>query len=378
MNNQLWIMSSAYPALSLEELVKTAVEIGAQGIELCVFRRQGTRTDHIATHLEYDGFSPAEARRIIDLFNENKLRLSLGSYENCIGGTDEERTANQNHLLKIIRLAHLLGGEDNGVKVGTFVGYNHDLGMEEFGFQKNLEEYRKIFTPIIKYAENLNVVIVYENCPMEGWRPASWPTTYNNLPATLAARKLMYALIESDNHGEIYDPSHDVWQHTDPSEILKNTDVRKLRGIHIKGTRNLKVPGRTYWGGLYPMQRVDENLAQKAGVPTCRNEWDRHHYEPMVPGFGGSDSMDWRLFIETAFSVGFDDPFIVENEAANSKATGCNGAITQGFIAAKHFLMPMIWKLAENGYAYDYSLYRPLRQTGAKDIPIRTIKEEKF
>src|SRR5690606_8527305 len=102
-----------------------------------------------------------------------------------------------------IRIAHLLGGDANDVKVGTFVGYNHELGIEEGGFQKNLIEYQRIFAPIIAYAEDLGVTVLYENCPMEGWRGASYTTTYNNLPGVLAARKLMYALIPSKAHGEI-------------------------------------------------------------------------------------------------------------------------------------------------------------------------------
>jgi len=71
-----------------------------------------------------------------------------------------------------------------------------------------------VFTPIVKYA-GPGVTLCYENCPMEGWRPATWPTTYNNLPGTLAARKLMYALIPSRRMAN-YDPSHDVWQNIDP------------------------------------------------------------------------------------------------------------------------------------------------------------------
>jgi hypothetical protein len=56
-------------------------------------------------------------------------------------------------------MAYLLGGDENDVKVGTFVGYNHELGNQENGFEKNLEEYQRIFTPIIKYAEDLGVTV---------------------------------------------------------------------------------------------------------------------------------------------------------------------------------------------------------------------------
>src|SRR5688572_22229034 len=263
-NNPIWLMSSAFDNLKLPELISRAQNIGVQGIDLCVFRRDGTRQDHVATHLDYEQFSLEDAKRTLVNFNEAGLRLSIGAFENLIGGDPAERRKNQDHLLRLIRMAYLLGGNENGVTVGTFVGYNHELGVEENGFQKNLDEYVKVFKPIIQYAEDLGVTILYENCPMEGWRPAGYTSTFNNLTGVLAARKLMYALIPSKAHGEIYDPSHDVWQHTDPSEVIRETDISHLHRIHVKATRNLQNRTRTYWGSMYPMQAVNPELAKQA------------------------------------------------------------------------------------------------------------------
>src|SRR5690606_41332471 len=72
-------------------------------------RSSDLREDHTATHLEYEDFGPEDAKRLIDTFNDNKLGLSLGAFENMIGGDEQERVKNQNHLLKLIRIAHLLG-----------------------------------------------------------------------------------------------------------------------------------------------------------------------------------------------------------------------------------------------------------------------------
>lgn len=365
-------MSSAFDKLSLPELVETTLQIGAQGIDLCVFRRDGTRQDHTATHLDYDNFTPDTAKELIDRFNTVNLRLSLGAFENMIGGDPHERIKNQNHLLKLIRIAHLLGGDGNDVKVGTFVGYNHDLGAQAGGFQKNLEEYQRVFEPIIRYAEDLGVTILYENCPMEGWRPASYTSTFNNLPGVLAARKLMYEMIPSKAHGEIYDPSHDVWQHTDPVDVISQTDLSRVHRIHVKATRNLKTRARIDWGGMYPMQLVDAALAERAGVAIPANDWDRHHYEAMLPGFGGSDSMDWRAFVDLLIEKGFNGPFEIENEARNSKDTGNLAATIQGYEAAVKFLAPMVWDLqADAGYAYSQGA--PLAAPTSRDIPIMTM-----
>jgi sugar phosphate isomerase/epimerase len=375
MNNPIWLMSSAFDSLPTEEVIRKAQDIGAQGIDLCVFRRDGTRTDHVATHLDYETFDLEAALRMIDLFNEAGLRLSIGAFENCIGADTAESVKNQNHLLRLIRIAHLLGGDENDVTVGTFVGYNHELGGQENGFQKNLDAYRKVFTPIIRYAEDLGVTVVYENCPMEGWRSAGYTGTFNNLTGVLAARKLMYEMIPSRAHGEIYDPSHDVWQHTDPLAVIEESDMSRIKRIHVKATRKLQNKKRIYWGGMYPNQQVNAGLAARAGVPTPDNEWDRHNYEAMLPGFGGSDSMDWRAFVETIKAKGFSGPFEIENEALLSKATGNMGAILQAYRASVLFLAPMLWPLAETGYQYDRSRYQALREVAHKDIPEVTMED---
>lgn len=372
LNNPIWLMTSAYPDLTLDEIISTAKDLGAQGIDLCVFRKDGTREDHTATHLDYDNFTVETAKELIKKFNTAELGLSLGAFENMIGGDEDQRVKNQNHLLKLIRIAHLLGGDQNNVKVGTFVGYNHALGNEIDGFQKNLEEYKRVFAPIIAYAERLGVTVLYENCPMEGWRSSRYTSTYNNLPAVLAARKLMYTLIPSKSHGEIYDPSHDIWQNTNPVDVIQQTDISRLHRIHVKTTRNLKVKSRTEWGGMYPMQHVDELLAEKAGITIPKHDWDRHHYEAMLPGFGGTDNMDWNDFTDVLKEKGFSGPFEIENEAKNSKDTGNMKANNQGFQATINFLAPLLWDLDEKN-GYQFAKYQPLKTVEVKDIPVETM-----
>jgi len=376
MNNPIWLMTSAFRPLSLEQIIEHAQAVGAQGLEICVFRRDGTRRDHVATHLDYETFGPEDAARLVDRFNELGMGFSLGAYDNLIGGDPAERRRNQDHILRLIRMAALCGGDENDVKVGTFVGYNYELGVQDRGFEKNLEEYARVFSPVIRYAEDLGVTVLYENCPMEGWMPATAPVTYNNLPGTLAARKLMYALIPSKAHGETYDPSHDVWQNIDPVDVIRASDMARIHRIHVKGTRLLRGAARIHWGGLYPMQAVDPDLAKRAGVPIPANEWDRHHYEPMLPGFGGYDSMDWRAFVETLLERGFQGPFVIENEAANSAHTGDMGATVQGFAATVTNLAPLLWPLQPGkGYRYDAARRRPLKRPPAKDLPVVTMDD---
>ncbi len=356
MNNMIWFMSSAFPQYTLDQLINFATSSGLQGIELCMFRDGGSRSDHIATHVDAEGFSDDDAKKLVDKFEESNLKFSLGFYENMIGGDGNVRKGNVEHLLKVIKVASKVGGKKNGVNVGTFVGYDHELGIQDRGFEKNLEKYINIFTPIIQYAEDLGVTVLYENCPMEGWNKASSPYTMNNLASTLAARKLMYASIPSIAHGETYDPSHDIWQHINPVDVLNASDISRIHSIHIKGSRypaNNKTA--VYWGGLYPQQVVSRELAEKAGVPICQNEWDRHNYEPTLPGFGDTGGFDWRAFTDVLEKKKYRGPFVIENEAVNSKGTGNLKAIEQGIIACAQAFSPLVWILSDNcGYCFKH------------------------
>lgn len=375
MHNQLWFMTSSFNHLTLDQILEKATETEVQGLDLCVFRRDGARKDNVATHLDYETFGTEQAKSLIDRFNKANLKLSVGAFENLIGGDEHERIKNQNHLLRLIRMAYLLGGNENNVKVGTFIGYNHELGNQEYGFQKNLDEYTRIFKPIIQYAEDHGVTVLYENCPMEGWRASSYTGTFNNLAGVLAARKLIYELIPSKAHGEIYDPSHDVWQNIDPSDVIRASDISRIHRIHVKTTRNLKNETRTMWGAMYPKQWVNKELADRAGVPVPGHDWDRHNYEAMMPGFGGSDSMDWRKFVSVLNEKDFRGPYEMENEANLAKGTGNTAAIMQSYKATLLFLAPMLWPLTESGYTYDQTKNPPLQQLKRKDIPLVTMKD---
>lgn len=376
-NNPIWLMTSAFAKdPDFESVVKRAKAVGAQGLELCVFRRDTDRQDHIATHLDYDHFTPERARQVIDLCNRENIRISVGAYDNLIGGRPELQVVNQNHILKLIRIAAMLGGDANDVVCGTFVGYDHVLGRQDGGFEKNLEKFKKVFQPILNYAKSLGVTVCVENCPMEGWQPVTAPDAYNNLPGCLAARKLMYAILDDDSAlQETYDPSHDVWQHIDPTDVINAMDFRKLRRVHIKGTRNFPTSSDAiHWGRLYPEQVVDKALAQKAGVPIAANEWARMNYEPRLPGFGGSDSCDWTKFLQTLMKKGFKYPFVIENEGCNSSHTGNMGATMQGFRATILNTAPVVWKLGKDGFAFDASALKPMVEP-AKDLPVVTMDQ---
>ena len=120
-NNQIWLMTSAFPGKSFEQVLSYAKAVGAQGLELCVFRRDSDRKDHTATHLDYETFDLEAAKRVVARCNETGLRVSVGAYDNLIGGKPENQVVNQNHILRLIRIAALLGGENFGRRISRTV-----------------------------------------------------------------------------------------------------------------------------------------------------------------------------------------------------------------------------------------------------------------
>ena len=63
-NNPIWLMTSAFSSdRTFADVIKRAQDAGAQGLEVCVFRRDTDRADHIATHLDYDNFTLEEGYR---------------------------------------------------------------------------------------------------------------------------------------------------------------------------------------------------------------------------------------------------------------------------------------------------------------------------
>jgi hypothetical protein len=63
LNNPIWVMSSAFDKLNLEEIIAITKDLGGQGIDLCVFPKDGARQDHTATHLEYENFHLEDAKK---------------------------------------------------------------------------------------------------------------------------------------------------------------------------------------------------------------------------------------------------------------------------------------------------------------------------
>ncbi len=181
------------------------------------------------------------------------------------------------HLKKVIQASHRLGVN----LVTTFIGRDQTKSVEE-----NLELVKEVWPPIIKLAEELNVKIAIENCPMLFGRD-QWPGG-QNLMTTPAIWRKVFEILPSQNLGINYDPSHFVWQMMDylqPLYEFKN----KIFHVHYKDIK------------LYP-----ERLNQ-VGIMAYPLEY----MSPKLPGLG---DVDWGKYVSALTDIGYDGCTCIEVE----------------------------------------------------------------
>jgi sugar phosphate isomerase/epimerase len=89
--------------------------------------------------------------------------------------------------------------------VGTYVGRDRDKTQEAY-----MEQFAKIWPPIVKFVADHGVKIAIENCPMI-FSNDEWPGGVN-LPISPAIWRKMWEIIPDPNFGLILDPSHLIWQ----------------------------------------------------------------------------------------------------------------------------------------------------------------------
>ena len=165
--------------------------------------------------------------------------------------------------------------------VNTFIGADpakHD--------DDNFSRFLELWPPIIKYAEEKNIKIAIENCPMFFTRD-EWPSG-QNLAHSPALWRKMFEAIPSKNFGLNYDPSHLVWQMMDYAKpIFEFRD--RIFHVHLKDARVL-------WDAINDI-----------GIFTVPN---RIH-TPKIPGLG---DIKWSKFFSALYEVGYSGAACIEIE----------------------------------------------------------------
>ena len=230
------------------------------------------------THIDVDTIDDAKAAEIKTILKNNKVYISgLGYYPNPLDPDVQKSEVYIEHIKKVIGAASKLG---IGV-VNTFIGRDQTKNVDD-----NLKLFAHTWPQIVKTAEENNVRIGIENCPML-FTNDEW-TGGKNLATTPAIWDRIFELIPSPALGLNYDPSHLVWQMMDPIQPIYDYKY-KLFHIHLKDVK------------LY------RDKLNKVGIMAYPLEY----HSPKIPGLG---DVDWRAFFSALTSVKYRGPVCIEVE----------------------------------------------------------------
>lgn len=276
---KLGFVSAILDGWTFEGMVDTAAEMGYQCVEVaCWPAGKAERRYAGVSHIDVDALDDEQVNYIHSYLKERGVEISaLAYYPNTLDGDLEKRAAAVEHLKKVIRASHRLGVN----LVTTFIGRDQTKTVEE-----NLDLMCQVWPPILKLAEELDVRVAIENCPML-FGPDQWPGG-QNLMTTPAIWRKVFERLPSPNLGINYDPSHFVWQMMDYIQpIYEFKD--KIFHVHYKDIK------------LFP-----EKLRQ---VGTMAYPLD--YMSPKLPGLG---DVDWGRYVSALTDIGYDGYTCIEVE----------------------------------------------------------------
>ena len=276
---RLGFVSAILGDLSLDEVIAFASDNGFSCVELmCWPVGKADRRYAGVTHIDVASLNDDEIIRIRKKLKEKNVSISgLGYYPNPLHPDKERSDFHIKHIKKVIDAAARL---DIGI-MNTFIGADtakHD--------DDNFERFREIWQPIVKYADEKNVKIGIENCPMFFTRD-EWPSG-NNLAHSPALWRRIFETIPSKNFGLNYDPSHLLWQMMDYVKPIYEFRDRIFH-VHLKDARILR--DRLDYIGILatPLQL----------------------HLPKIPGLG---DIEWGKFFSALYEVGYNGSACIEVE----------------------------------------------------------------
>ncbi len=274
----LGFVSAILPDLSLEEVLAYAAYEGFACVEVMCWPSSSADKRRYAgvTHIDVDKLDQPEIERVGGLCQKYKVAISgLGYYPNPLTEDVDEREVYTSHIKKVIAAAAKLGV---GV-MNTFIGRDQKKSTEE-----NWPLFKEVWPPLIAYAEDQQVRVGIENCPML-FSLDEWPGG-KNLAVSPEIWRAMFDVIPSQYFGLNFDPSHLLWQGIDPLRAMREFHERFVH-VHIKDEKILKT-------SLYEL-----------GVLGLK--W----HVPKIPGLG---DIDWAEFCETLEDLDYRGAVCIEVE----------------------------------------------------------------
>lgn len=276
---QLGFVSAILPELSLSEIFEFAAEIGYDCVEvMCWPPEKSARRYAGITHIDVTNLNAQTSQDIQSLVDQTGVAISgLGYYPNPLSADADEAKTAVEHIGQVILAAAGLGI----TRVNSFVGRNWNCSVDD-----NWPQFLETWRPIILLAEEHDIRIGIENCPMF-FTDDEWPGG-KNLATSPNIWRRMFEDIDSPNFGLNFDPSHFVWQQMDYVKPLAEFCDR-LFHVHAKDAR------------------VDHDRLNEVGILANPNTY----HTPKIPGLG---DIDWGRFFGALTDAGYDGPVCVEVE----------------------------------------------------------------
>lgn len=298
---KLGFVSAILDGWGFEEMIDTAAKMGFRCVEVaCWPQGKGERRYAGVSHIDVEAMTDEKAAYILEYCAGRNVEISaLAFYPNTMDGNLEKRSANIAHLKKVIDASAKL----NVNLVTTFVGRDQTKNVEE-----NIALFQEIWPPIIRYAEDRNVKIAIENCPMLFGRE-QWPGG-QNLASTPKIWRELFSALPSPNFGLNYDPSHFVWQMMDyiaPLYEFKD----KIFHVHYKDIKLLPEKLRDVGVMAYPL-------------------------DFMVPKLPGLGDVDWGKYVSALTDIGYDGYTCIEVE--DKAFEGSRERILESLLLSKKYM----------------------------------------
>ncbi|MGQ9583937.1 MAG: sugar phosphate isomerase/epimerase family protein [Anaerolineae bacterium] len=151
--------------------------------------------------------------------------------------------------------------------------------LRDESFEANLEEYVRVWRPLVRYAAERGVRIVHENCPHN-------PCNSPNLALNPVWWNALFQALPAENLGLEYDPSHLVWQGIDYLEAIRATGS-KIFVVHAKDCE------------------VDPHKLARLGY--LADGW----WQYRIPGAG---QVDWPKLFMRLREIGYNGDVLIEHE----------------------------------------------------------------
>lgn len=303
----LGLLTAILDGWSFEQAVDIAAEMGFKCLEVACWpvgkaERRYAGVSHIdAERVLRDN---AYAGYIKDYVSSKGLHISsLAYYPNTMDPDLERREAAVAHLKTLIRASAKLGVG----MVSTFIGRDQSRTVEE-----NIALFKDVWPPIIKLAEEKNVKVAIENCPML-FDASQWPGG-QNLMCSPAIYRRLFSELPSSFFGLNFDPSHYVWQGMDYLQTVYEFK-EKLFHIHFKDIKLYQEKLKQVGTLAYPLE----------------------YMSPKLPGLG---DVNWSAFISALNDISYNGDAVIEVE--DKSFEGSDEDILKSIRLSKRYLEQFI------------------------------------